>query len=65
MLTTVVAVFAAIALLVPGFLVAEIALARGARSSRRSLRVNVRLEARLYCRGCSRLGTAYAARRLA
>jgi len=42
MLTTVVAVFAAIALLVPGFLVAEIALARGARSSRSDLELALR-----------------------
>jgi hypothetical protein len=42
MLTTVVAVFAALALLVPGFLVAEIALARGARSSRSDLELALR-----------------------
>lgn len=42
MLTTIVAVFAAIALLVPGFLVAEIALARGARSSPSDLELALR-----------------------
>lgn len=42
MLTTVIAVFAAIALLVPGFLVAEIAIARGARSSRSDLELALR-----------------------
>lgn len=42
MLTTVVAVFAAIALLVPGFLIAEIAIARGARSSRSDLELALR-----------------------
>jgi hypothetical protein len=42
MLTTVVAVLAAIALLVPGFLIAEIAIARGARSSRSDLELALR-----------------------
>jgi hypothetical protein len=42
MLMTVVAVFAAIALLVPGFLIAEIAIARGARSSRSDLELALR-----------------------
>lgn len=42
MLTTVVAVFAAIALLVPGFVVAEIAIARSARSSRSDLELALR-----------------------
>lgn len=42
MLTTVVAVFAAIALLVPGFVVVELALARGARSSRSDLELALR-----------------------
>jgi hypothetical protein len=42
MLTTAVAVLAAIALLVPGFIVAEIAIARGARSSRGDLELALR-----------------------
>jgi hypothetical protein len=41
-LTTAVAILAAIALLVPGFIVAEIAIARGARSSRSDLELALR-----------------------
>lgn len=42
MLTTVVAVLAAIALLLPGFIVVEISLARGARTSRSDLELALR-----------------------
>src|SRR5215217_8571063 len=42
MLSTVVALLAAVALLVPGFLVAELANARGARSSRSDLELALR-----------------------
>ena len=42
MLTTAIAILAAVALLMPGFLVAEIALARGARSSRSDLELALR-----------------------
>lgn len=42
MLTTAVAVLAAIALLLPGFIVAELALARGARTSRSDLELALR-----------------------
>ncbi len=42
MLTTAVAVLAAIALLLPGFVVVEIAIARGARSSRSDLELALR-----------------------
>jgi len=42
MLTTAVAVLAAIALLLPGFIVVEVAIARGARSSRSDLELALR-----------------------
>lgn len=42
MLTTAVAILAAVALLLPGFIVAELAIARGARSSRSDLELALR-----------------------
>lgn len=42
MLTTAIAILAAIALLLPGFIVAELALARGARASRSDLELALR-----------------------
>jgi len=42
MLTTAVAVLAAIALLLPGFIIVEVAIARGARSSRSDLELALR-----------------------